>query len=167
MMAVTHSCDAQQKLIIHRVSAQESSETDGVRRCGPDGVLSLRGEFVAAAMTCAFWGEGESCWPGGRVVWGGLRPPGCGGVGLFGFGDVLGEGGGDVHVEVFDEEGVLVGGEVDALGERHAGAVAGAGFDADEDGVGSGLILLQSGGELEAVGGEDAVVVVGGGDEGG
>ena len=60
---------------------------------------------------------------------------------------------------------------LNSLAEGHARSVAGAGFDADEDGVWAGWTGggggLEGGGVFEAVGGKDAVVVVGGGDEGG
>jgi hypothetical protein len=44
--------------------------------------------------------------------------------------------------------------------------VAGAGFDPDQDGSGAGLGGLHGGGVLEAVAGEDAIVVVGGNNKG-
>ena len=69
------------------------------------------------------------------------------------------------HAEGGGEEGVDVGGGVDQLGGRRAGAVAGAGFDADQHGLVAGLRRLQRGGELEAVGRHHAVVVVAGGDQ--
>ncbi len=72
------------------------------------------------------------------------------------------------EVEGAQEEAVLVDGEFDAFRQGHAGSVAGADFDAEEDGRGSvGCGVLEFGGVLEGVGGEDAVVVVGGHDEGG
>ena len=64
-----------------------------------------------------------------------------------------------------DEEGPAVGGLLDDLGRRLAGAVAGPGLDADQDRVVARLGRLKRRGELEAVGRDDAVVVVGGGDE--
>ena len=64
-------------------------------------------------------------------------------------------------------EGELVDGGLDAFAERHACSVAGASFDADQDWVGACLGGLQGGGVLEAVGGEDAVVVIAGSDQGG
>ena len=72
---------------------------------------------------------------------------------------------GKFHPEALDQEGPLVGGFFDDLTCRFAGAVAGARFDPDQYGGGAGLGGLQGGGELEAVAGEDAVVVIGGGDK--
>ena len=54
---------------------------------------------------------------------------------------------------------------LDDLGRRLAGAVAGAGFDADQHRSGARLAGLQLRGELETVAGHDAVVGVGGRDQ--
>ena len=56
---------------------------------------------------------------------------------------------------------------LNAFAEGHTCSVAGAGFDADENRVWAGLGGLEGGCVFEAVGGKDAIVVVGGGDEGG
>ena len=71
-----------------------------------------------------------------------------------------------LHVQDLDEERPAVGGLLDDLGRRLARAVAGLGLDADQDGVVARLGRLERRGELEAVRGDDAVVVVGGGDQG-
>lgn len=46
-------------------------------------------------------------------------------------------------------EGQLVGGFFDEFGGGLAGAVAGAGFDSDEDGGVAGVLALEHGGELK------------------
>lgn len=56
-----------------------------------------------------------------------------------------------LHVKRAGEERQLVGGLLDAFAGRLAGAVAGSGFDADQDRCRAGLGSLQGGGELEAV----------------
>src|SRR5688572_30266702 len=68
------------------------------------------------------------------------------------------------HFQSLHEEGVAVGGFFDDFGGGFAGAVAGFGFDADEDGVFTAVSFLDGGGEFEAVGGDNAVVVVRGSD---
>src|SRR3954468_12413040 len=65
-----------------------------------------------------------------------------------------------LHAEALREEGPLVGGFFDDLGGRFAGAVASPGFDPDQDRGGAGLGGLHGGRVLEAVAGEDPVVVV-------
>src|SRR5215212_6146880 len=72
-----------------------------------------------------------------------------------------------VHAQVLYEEGPGVRLLFDHLGDGGEGAVAGGGLDADEDGGVAALGGLEGGGELEAVAGHDAVVVVAGDDEGG
>src|SRR5687767_14656726 len=73
-----------------------------------------------------------------------------------------------LHAEHFHEEGPLVGGLFDYLGQRGPGTVAGAGFDADEHGGAIlGLTLLEARGELKAMRGDDAVIVICGSDQGG
>ena len=67
--------------------------------------------------------------------------------------------------KVVDQKGVAIGRFLDQLGGRLARAVAGLGLDADQDGVVAGLGGLQRRGELEAVRRDDAVVVVGRGDQ--
>src|SRR5690348_157256 len=69
------------------------------------------------------------------------------------------------HSKLPHQKRILVRDLVDDLGHGFARAVAGAGLDADEDGLVSGLSGLEGGGELETVGGDDAVVVVAGEDE--
>lgn len=59
----------------------------------------------------------------------------------------------------------MVAGFFDDLGGGFAGAMAGAGFDPDQDRRGAGLGGLHGGGVFEAVTGEDAVVMIGGDDE--
>ncbi len=66
--------------------------------------------------------------------------------------------------EVVEEESIDVGGEFDGFGGA-AGAMAGFGVDADEDGIVVAGEGLQRGGVFEGMRGNDAVVVVGGSDE--
>ena len=68
--------------------------------------------------------------------------------------------------EIVEEERVDVGGEFDGFGGA-AGAVAGFGVDADENGIIVARECLQAGGVFEGVRGNDAIVVIGGGDESG
>lgn len=56
-----------------------------------------------------------------------------------------------MDVESAGEESQLVGVLFDQFGGWLTAAVAGAGFDADEDGCGASLGGLEGGGELEAV----------------
>src|ERR1700757_2025346 len=55
-----------------------------------------------------------------------------------------------IYVQFFCHKGELVYGGLDSFAEGHAGSVAGAGFDADKDGIGAGLDGLEGGCVLEA-----------------
>src|SRR5260370_38958084 len=68
-----------------------------------------------------------------------------------------------IHPQGFFEEREDVRGLVDQLGRRLAGAVACLDVDADQDRGAAFLRVLQGGGVFEAVAGNAADVVVGGG----
>src|SRR5213082_2969402 len=70
-----------------------------------------------------------------------------------------------LHPEVLYQEGPLVRGLFDDFAGGFAGAVAGAGFDSDQDRGRACLRGLQGGGELESVTWEYPVVVIGGDDK--
>ena len=70
-------------------------------------------------------------------------------------------------MEGLKEEGPAIAGLLDLLGGRLARAMAGLALDADEDGGGAALGFLEGGGELEAMSGEDPVVMVRRLDQGG
>ena len=56
----------------------------------------------------------------------------------------------------------MVGGFLDDFAGRFAGAMTGASFDPDQSRRGTSLGRLQGSGELKAMRGKDAIVVVGG-----
>ncbi len=71
-----------------------------------------------------------------------------------------------LHVHHFDERSPLVGRLLDELGGRFAGAATSFGLDPDQDRAIARLGRLQRRGELEAMGRHDAVIMVGGRDQG-
>jgi hypothetical protein len=75
-------------------------------------------------------------------------------------------GGGEGDVEMPDEKGPAIGGFVDELSDGLTGSEARGGFNSNEDWGRAGVGVLKGGGEFKAVGWNDAVVAVGGGDEG-
>ena len=70
-----------------------------------------------------------------------------------------------LHPEYVAEKRKAIRGFLDAFARRCSRTVAGFGFDSDKDGVVSFVVLLKAGGELETVRGNDAIIVVSGGDE--
>src|SRR3954462_6310321 len=72
-----------------------------------------------------------------------------------------------LHLKILHEKCPLVGGFLDDLTRRLSGAVAGAGFNPDQDWGGAGLSGCQGRSELEAVARKNAVVMIGRGNEGG
>ena len=65
------------------------------------------------------------------------------------------------HPQTFHQKRPQIGGFFDSFAHRHAAAVAGAGFDADQDRVVARLGLLHGGDEFETVAGYYAIVGVG------
>ena len=71
----------------------------------------------------------------------------------------------DLHPQILDQEGELIGHVFDDFRGWFAGAMAGASFDPDQDRRRTGLRFLQGGGKLETVAGKNAVIVIGGRNE--
>src|SRR3546814_19550537 len=65
------------------------------------------------------------------------------------------------HPHILKEKLPLIGLLVQDLGGRLAGAMAGFGFNADQDGVVSRMRFLQPGGEFKGMGGNHPVIMVG------
>src|SRR5437899_12729302 len=66
----------------------------------------------------------------------------------------------NLYAELFNEEGPAVGGFLDDFCGRFAGAVTRFGFDPNQHGFVTTLRSLQSRGEIETVGGHDAIIVI-------